>query len=1614
MATFDSLVVIDDFVSEHYFTVDATTESLAAEVKKLRKQWSADEKEGVGSARSRFVAQRAALEAALASLEPPEEEAPDTQAPDEAAQAPNNPANPPAPAPVGREDALELRVRASEAHRLLREALGYAGPLATFTGTRGDDTLRVPQVWLSAGGEVVIVEATPAHDVESMLREVDPLLGASLAEKPLALTPAKLLSEIFQCAEAPAFALVLAGQHVVFAEAERWAEGRYLVVNVLAACARNDVRAGGEIDTLLACLGHDQVVPDAAGTVWWSAIFDASVKHTVGVSKDLREGIRTSIEIIANDVISQREARGLPPLRREQGQPLAREALRFLYRILFLLYAEAQPQMGVVPVGAAEYDRGYGIDRLRELALVPLTESRSRAGRHLYESLHRLFTLVNEGHAPDHLDGLVLENLEADLFSPRATALIDETGLSNAALQRVLQHLLLSKAQKGRDRGFISYAQLGINQLGAVYEGLMSYTGFIAEDDLYEVAKDGNAEKGSWVVPVDRSEHLPDQHFLTYEDEHDGATRRVVHRRGSFVFRLAGRERQQSASYYTPEVLTRFVVQQALEELLDQGGETTTAEQILGLSICEPALGSGAFAIEAVRQLAEEYLRRRQRELGTQVPVDEYVVELQRVKAHIALHQVYGVDLNATAVELAEISLWLDTMVKGLRAPWFGLRLRRGNSLIGARRATYSVAQLGDRSYYATTPTERPLTSLAESLRTGLDDPSLADAVHHFLVPGEGWGAAADSKGAKEFAPEAAKALKAWRSKVHAKLTAAQVARVKGLARRTEVLWKFALRRLQIAEAESSRFIDFFGRPESLGSSASTVTRAQIEAALADMNGPYQRLRLVMDAWCSLWFWPVVPPREVGGVVVDDSPAPPTLDQWLNALEMILGAEQFGDDSGRARNRHAASGNIFTLNLTSGWGDLATAEGLDREFSGQRSVDEIFRTHAWLATSQTIAGRQGFFHWNLDFATVFARGGGFDLQVGNPPWVRPDSAEDAWLAEFDPWWQLVVKPPTAERKRRREAVLASPEARAFVAESYVSIDCLSNALGSVALYPWLEGLRTDLYRCFMEHTWRNNAERGIVSLIHPESHFTEKKANRLRGETYRRLRRHWQFVNELTLFEITHHVSFGVHVYGAPRVPSFLASASLYHPETIARSFHHDGSGAAPGMKAPTGGWDTRPHAERIIHVDETMLKSWAMLLEDPESDPLETRIVYPVNRASAHVLEKLAVAPRASVLELEFSSGWNEKTDRDKGRFDVGSHRNSAWQDVILQGPHFSVATPFTKEPNASMKNNLDYSELDLEALPPNFIPRTSYQPAIDLAEYRRLYTQWGPADDRRPALDFYRIAWRAMAATTGVRTLISAILPPGAAHINGVLTFGGQEIPTLLELAGVWASIPADFVVKVSGVANLHQSIAQGFPKAPSAHPLLSRLRCLSARLNCLTDAYADLWNEAFTDDWTTFDWAAPRRHNRLSRLGDITPEWTPACPLRIDEERRQALVELDVITAIMLGIDVDELCTIYRTQFPVLHGYERSRDLYDANGRLVPNEVAKAYHVALAQQGLHHGAPFNPDPSAENPAPPLPHMSYSSRTTSNAQGNEYTYELPFTTRDRELDFRASRIHL
>lgn len=1554
MPSFDSIVVGEDWISEHYFTTDSTKESFQSEVLKLRKQWDEQAKEGQESVLKRFLGERGTFQVELAEL-------------------------------------LEQPSKASDVYLKVREALGFKGTTADLTAERAGTTLRVPNVWESHNGDVLFLESRPVESLEDLLDSSKGrsrmLAPAFIDDKEAELPAPKLVSELYRTDEPPQFIVIFGGRWLLLTERERWAEGRFLAADMLLACERNDTKRGGEVDRVLAIFGRESLLPDASETIWWNQILESSVKHTIGVSKDLREGIRLSIEIIANDVLRRREVRGLP-LDEVDGQILARQSLRYLYRILFLLYAEASPEMGVLPVGVGEYDKGYGLDRLRELTLSTLNSPQGRSGTHFYQSLNTLFRLVDQGHHPSveggttsvelveatppagGSEGLHFDSLRADLFDPEAMMDIDRVGLGNFALQKVLQHLLLSKEVKGRDRGFISYAELGVNQLGAVYEGLMSYTGFIAEGDLYEVAKDGDSSKGSWVVPVERSESIDRKHFVMAENDLTGELEPVLHEKGTFVFRLAGRERQQSASYYTPEVLTRFVVSQALEELLDLDGTTTAADDILKLSVCEPALGSGAFAIEAVRQLADEYLKRKQKERDEQIPAEAYAVELQKVKAQIALHQVYGVDLNSTAVELAEVSLWLDTMVAGLHAPWFGLHLRRGNSLIGARRATYSRAAVNDKSWLSSVPTDAALSGLAAAMSEDADDPNVVGRIHHFLLPAAGWGAAAEAKEVKDLAGDAQKELKAWRNRIKAKPSKAQMDRLVNLGRRVETLWQFSLRRLEVAESEALRHINYFGKGSDSEPAGIPVSRADIEQKLRDPNGAYQRLRQVMDAWISLWFWPLTDEAT-------DGAKPPTLEEWIGGLESILGTPP-KDSRMRGQKSFAASAT---------WQDLNDAEELDLAFSQAEDIAKTLAKHRWLTVCRRVSADHGFFHWELDFASVFARGG-FDLQVGNPPWVRPMFDEAAILAEGNPWWQLSTKPSVGQKTAMRRDTLAVPRVADLLIGSSVDSAATKAYLGDVATYPLLAGLQSDLYRCFIERTWRSNDEAGVVALIHPGSHYTEEDAHVLRTQAFLRLRRHWQFINELVLFEIDHKKTYGVHVYSSRRsTPSFLMAASLYHPDTVERSLRHDGNGPEPGLKDDDGAWDLRPHKRRILRVDEKLLSVWARLLDEPGTPPIRARMAYPVNSASSSALAKLASLPRIRDEGFEFSSGWHESEAQKLGFMKVGSNINDSWSDVILQGPHFTNNTPLVKQPNETMKNNQDWYLNDLESMEPQFVPRTSYQPATDRTSYIRGYTQW--SSSRASALDYYRLAWRRMMKVGNERSMHCALIPPGAAHVDAVMSAipSNFSARSTVVAAALFSSMPVDFLVKVAAPPSLAKAFVNHLPFV-MGHPLEDELILRTLRLNCITEEFGQLWKECFKPAWLESSWSNEIMGNRDSLLSAIQPSWQPNSPLRLSAARRLAQVEIDVIVGIMFDLSADELCTIYRTQFPVLRGYEMEQ-LFDRAGRAVPTDVRRNFAVKAAS------------------------LSTKERTATNADGKTYTYELPFVGLDREADMRQAHAH-
>ena len=1511
MSMFDSIANVNDYLSEHWLAevFPAKLKDLAATWKELAAKGKPTPVRGLASLNGGYLT-------GLASLpEPTHQDFPDL---------------------------------VTQVHQGLLRAVGFDTQPTILETAQAETPINVPLLGRFSSPTFTdalhILQASPVDSADALLGDdaelLDPVTLAVTSEKTDQIASvAKAITQIFISDDPPRYLLVVAGGAVLVTDAARWSEGRYLAFDVATALDRRDDKATGELAFHAGLWSADVLLPNDDGKTTLDTFTEDSEKHAVGVSEDLREGLRISIEKIANEVLAQRRLKGelvegIPELPRD----LTTQSLRFLYRILFLLFAEARPELGILPVGAPEYGSGYGLDRLREIIQVPLTGP-SAGGHHLHDSLNLLFRLVNDGHNADTADsdGLVFEAMRSDLFDKKRTPLIDEARLSNRVLQEVLTLLLLSKPSKNKNkqRGYISYAQLGINQLGAVYEGLMSYSGLIADDDMVEVAKDGDADRGSWLVPSVKSGDYDEKDLVWREDRLTGRKDIVRHPKGSFVFRLSGRDRQRSASYYTPEVLTKCVVKHTLAELIN---EDTKAQEILEYRICEPALGSGAFLNEAINQLAVEYLTRRQDELAERIDPEWYATELQKVKAYIALHRAYGVDLNSTAVELAEVSLWLNVMHRALKAPWFGLHLRRGNSLIGARRATYDFTSLGraKKSWLRTPPTDRPLSEGA-----------IGDGeIHHFLLPADGWGVVADAKQAKELASEQAAALKKWRTEVSKKPSAKQLDRLRALARRVERLWELTVRRLEISEREISRQIDVWGTE--LPKVTAAVTREQVESELLDPEGPYLRLRLAMDAWCALWFWPI---DLVGADDAPPAPAPPSLDEWISTLEGLLGA---------AGVKQAAHGQAMFHETIDSFDQLSKVDELERDFFGMRPVWQLVSDQRWLGVARSVAEDQGFFHWELDFGHIF-RSGGFDLQVGNPPWVRPEWRDDITLAEFDPFFSLQEKIPESTFLSRRDDTLASTSIIGRYLKDLSLWAGTASHLGSPVQHPLLAGVQTNLYTNFMETTWRHAAQDGVIGLIHPEGHFSDAKAGPFRAQAYKRLRRHWQFINELMLFEdVGHQKTYGIHIYSSPQAVRFVQMCSLIAPETANQSLTAEGGGEIPGIQYPWGGWDLRPHPSRVTTVDESVLSEWALLFDSPGTPADQARLLRPLTREHVDILAVLAQQEsRLSDVGYRWARLWDEKGAKKEGYIKWETKYPSSWAEVILQGPHFTVATPFAKEPNEFCRSKGDYSPWDQTKLPTSVIPRTNYQRACDRQTYDSAISRW----DGQPSTGYWRVAWRRMTQPVLERSLHAALIPPGPAHVHTVhslmvcarsrssIPTGASEPPpqdlrNTVVIAGLWSSLPFDYLVKVSGKPDIQAELVDRFP-APVHHAAWPHMLLRALRLNCMTTEYGPIWESLYQAVFNRDFWTTPFR-SYLTPLCSSAKSWSTSTPLRTDFERRAALVEIDALAALMLGLTADHLALIFRAQFPVLRKYEYSM-YFDSRG----TKIAKDHQASGVEQ-------------------------------------------------------------
>ena len=596
------------------------------------------------------------------------------------------------------------------------DSLGY--PAAVPLNVPVDDALSVP-VYLEMkkqnGAPLLWVVLMASAEMDAGIMESFAFDAAGLDETSYGTAYKEILGAmagedlatkiLFGQQEPPRFLILIGMNQIALIDRNKWNEKRYLQFELEEIFSRLENTTLQAMSVLL----HRESLCPEDGKILLDELDEQSQRNASGVSQDLKYALRESIELLGNEVLYDmrtRQGRDLEADPVDAGQ-LTIECLRYMYRMLFVLFIESRPELGYAPIKAQSYYTGYSLESLRDIA-DNIRDDINEVGNgyYLHETLAKLYDLIYNGYpkteeelskatGADSLhDMFLVAPLKAHIFDPEYTKMITAAKLRNSCMLRIIELMSLTKStgRKNSRRGRISYANLGINQMGAVYEALLSYRGFIAEHDLYEVKKAGdkfNELDVGYFVPESELDQYTEDERVRYESgEKKGKLR--MYEKGTFIYRLAGREREKSASYYTPEVLTKCLVKYALKELL----EGKTADQILDLTICEPAMGSAAFLNEAINQLAEAYISRKEQETGNIISYENRFNELQKVKMYIADRNVYGIDLNPVAVELAEVSLWLNTIYEGGFVPWFGTQLVNGNSLIGARRQVYAESSL--------------------------------------------------------------------------------------------------------------------------------------------------------------------------------------------------------------------------------------------------------------------------------------------------------------------------------------------------------------------------------------------------------------------------------------------------------------------------------------------------------------------------------------------------------------------------------------------------------------------------------------------------------------------------------------------------------------------------------------------------------------------------------------------------------------------------------------------------------------------------------------------------------------------------------------------------------
>ena len=894
--------------------------------------------------------------------------------------------------------------------------------------------------------------------------------------------------------------------------------------------------------------------------------------------------------------------------------------------------------------------------------------------------------------------------------------------------------------------------------------------------------------------------------------------------------------------------------------------------------------------------------------------------------------------------------------------PDFSRTLQVGNSLIGAQRDLVRFRQ--DKYRLRISDQEVRALPFGKNRK--------ADEIYHFLLPVAEM-VTVKAKDTKFLDPTTVGLAREWARDCNKPYSQGEYEVLQSLSDAIGILWhQVAVARKRWRDSYEAQLTPVYGQANKESPSESS-TQWQSEA--------YERLWLAMDYWCSLWFWPLAKLSLL-----------PNRAQFLEEMSLILTGHKDEMPGTVDWVRESKLEDVL---------DRSVRTLLDRpgDYVPLADLSEVMPDRHPIL--KKVGSQEFFLHWQLAFADIFMQQGGFDLIVGNPPWVKMDWSDKNALAQFEP--KIIIRKMRANQiADLKSDTLDTDERLSVFLELYRQDTGAAFFCQNPGNYAVVRGIQPNTYKLFLARAFRLIGFSGAIGFIHPVDHLNDPKGQAFRKACYARQAWLFQLVNERSqhMFrDIHHHTKYAIGIYNASvEELRFGLIANLFAPETIEECLHHDGAGPVPGIKDNNGHWQLRGHKSRIIEMDELTLEQLGGLL-DPGVPTGRARLPLLHSQELADAMIKIMRVPkRLGDLKGSYvqDAMWHETNDQQGP--DQVFKRETAFRDLpldmILSGPIFSLATPWAKCPRPRCRNNSDYDLIDLTSIPDDYLPRANYTPIMSMADYRNKVRNL-PWNQNFKHLDRERIIVRRRVGSASERTLQGAIVSQGFAHVDVGESLAFENNRTLAQVCAQWISLPFDFITKSCQVSDIRPSFTSQLPMPTVPDTAVHR----TLQLNCLTTLSRGLWNE-LAHSYTPMNWAGDHPSLKLEGPRQATESWTRACALRSDYARRQALIEIDVMVAKALDLTLDELIQIYRLVFPVLQQYENNT-WYDQQGRMVwSNRTGKGKQISRKEWEKHlnmsHGI--------------LTEEIEDNTMRGGPQTRTIEYVSPFTKPNREDDYRQA----